>query len=64
MVTIHNGVEVSADPGSGAAVRRELGLAPDDLVVVMLSALRPEKAHDVEVLQAQVDRLIKWATSQ
>ena len=28
-------------------MRRELGLAPDDLVVAMISALRPEKGHDI-----------------
>ncbi len=47
IVTIHNGVDFVAAPGSGAEVRRELGLAGDDLVVGMVSALRPEKGHDI-----------------
>jgi glycosyltransferase involved in cell wall biosynthesis len=47
IVTVHNGIDAVATPGAGAEVRRELGLAPDDLVVGMVSALRPEKGHDV-----------------
>ncbi len=47
VVRIYNGVDFPAAPGSGAAVRAEFGLAPDDLVVGMVSALRPEKGHDV-----------------
>jgi glycosyltransferase involved in cell wall biosynthesis len=49
VVTIHNGVDVSPEPGAGALVRAELGLAPDDLVVGMVSALRPEKGHDIGI---------------
>ena len=47
VVTVHNGIARPARPGEGAAVREELGLGADDLVVGMLSALRPEKAHDI-----------------
>jgi glycosyltransferase involved in cell wall biosynthesis len=47
IVTVHNGIDVVAAPGAGVEVRRELGLAPDDIVVGMVSALRPEKGHDV-----------------
>jgi glycosyltransferase involved in cell wall biosynthesis len=47
IVTVHNGIDAAAAPGAGAEVRRELGLAPDDLVVAMVSALRPEKGHDI-----------------
>jgi glycosyltransferase involved in cell wall biosynthesis len=47
IVTVHNGIDSAAAPGAGAEVRRELGLAPDDLVVAMVSALRPEKGHDI-----------------
>jgi glycosyltransferase involved in cell wall biosynthesis len=47
VVTIPNGSDLVTAAGEGAAVRRELGLAPDDLVVAMVSALRPEKGHDV-----------------
>jgi glycosyltransferase involved in cell wall biosynthesis len=49
IVTVHNGIDVEAAPGAGADVRRELGLEPDDLVVGMVSALRPEKGHDVAI---------------
>jgi glycosyltransferase involved in cell wall biosynthesis len=51
VVTIYNGVDVSVTPGAGAEVRKALGIAPDDLVLTMASALRPEKGHDV-ALQA------------
>ena len=47
IVTVHNGIDAPAAAGAGAEVRRELGLAPDDLVVAMISALRPEKGHDI-----------------
>jgi glycosyltransferase involved in cell wall biosynthesis len=49
IVTIHNGIDVQPATGSGAEVRRELGLAADDQVVGMVSALRPEKGHDVAI---------------
>jgi glycosyltransferase involved in cell wall biosynthesis len=49
VVRIYNGVDVAALPGSGAEVRHELGIAPDELLVGMVSALRPEKAHDVAI---------------
>jgi glycosyltransferase involved in cell wall biosynthesis len=58
IVTVHNGIDTEAAPGEGAAVRRELGLAPDDLVVAMVSALRPEKGHEIalEVVRSLRDR--------
>ena len=43
VVVVHNGIGDQARPGSGRHVRRELGLDPADLVVTMLSTLRPEK---------------------
>lgn len=49
VVKIMNGIEVSPTPGAGADVRRELGIAPDALLVGMVSALRAEKAHDVAI---------------
>jgi glycosyltransferase involved in cell wall biosynthesis len=49
IVTIHNGIDVVARPDAGAGVRRELGLDPRDLVIGMVSALRPEKGHDVAI---------------
>ena len=55
VVTIRNGMDVVPVPRAGAAVRRELGFGPDDLVVGMVSALRPEKSHDIAI--AAVARL-------
>lgn len=49
LVTIHNGIDVEPEPGAGAAVRRELGIGPEERVIGMLSALRPEKGHEVAV---------------
>lgn len=51
VVTVHNGVVDAARPGSGRGVRHELGLHPDDLVVGMVSVLRPGKGHE-QALQA------------
>lgn len=45
-VTVHNGVLAEPRPGAGAAVRAQLGIAPSDLVVGMLSVLRPGKGHE------------------
>jgi glycosyltransferase involved in cell wall biosynthesis len=52
VVVLHNGIGERPRPGSGAGVRRELGLEADDLVVATVSSLRPEKAHDVSVATA------------
>ncbi len=49
LVRIYNGIDVGPAPGNGAAVRRELGVEPDELLVGMVSALRPEKAHDLAI---------------
>ena len=57
LVTVHNGVAAVARPGAGAAVRQELGLAPDDVVVTMLTVLREGKGHDVAA--AAVGRLLE-----
>jgi glycosyltransferase involved in cell wall biosynthesis len=51
VVTLHNGIIDAARPGAGAAVRRSLGLEPTDLVVAMVSVLRPGKGHE-QALQA------------
>lgn len=45
VVTVHNGVRDGVAGARGAQVRRDLGLAPDDIVVTMLSVLRPGKGH-------------------
>jgi glycosyltransferase involved in cell wall biosynthesis len=47
VVRIYNGIDV--EPGAGAGVRRELGIEPGDLVVGMISALRPEKGHQTAI---------------
>lgn len=46
VVVVHNGISDRARPGSGAAVRRELGLPVDSLVALMASTLRPEKNYE------------------
>lgn len=62
VVTVHNGVVDAARPGTGRDVRREVGLAADDLVVAMVSVLRPGKGHEqaleaVRLLQDRHPRL-------
>ncbi|MEJ7783955.1 MAG: glycosyltransferase [Solirubrobacteraceae bacterium] len=49
VVTIRNGVAGRAQPGAGVRIRQELALRPGALVVGTLSALRPEKSHDVAI---------------
>jgi glycosyltransferase involved in cell wall biosynthesis len=53
VVVLRNGIGGRVAPGSGATVREELGLAVDDLVVAMVSSLRPEKAHDIAIAAAR-----------
>jgi glycosyltransferase involved in cell wall biosynthesis len=47
VVTVHNGIARTPQPGAGPEVRAELGLRPDDLVAAMVTVLRPGKGHDV-----------------
>ena len=47
VVTVRNGIAGDVRPGAGAAVREQLGLGPDELVVTMLAVLRDGKGHDV-----------------
>ena len=49
LVTVYNGIDASPKPGSGIAVRRELGFESDDFVIGMVSPLRPEKGHDLAI---------------
>ena len=49
VLTVHNGISAQPLPGAGARVRAELGLAPDDVVVAMVTVLRPGKGHDLAV---------------
>ncbi|MCH1867667.1 glycosyltransferase [Nocardioides sp. CFH 31398] len=58
---LHNGVDVDAfgrpeDLAARDAVRADLGLAPDDVAIGILAALRPEKEH--ELLLAAVRRVV------
>jgi glycosyltransferase involved in cell wall biosynthesis len=47
VVVVYNGIAGTAQPGAGRALRAELGIAGDDVVVAMVSSLRTEKAHDI-----------------
>lgn len=49
VVTVHNGIARSAEPAAGAAVRRELSIAADALVLATVTVLRPGKGHDVAI---------------
>jgi glycosyltransferase involved in cell wall biosynthesis len=49
VVTVHNGIEPPAPRMPPAAVREQLGLDADALVVSIVSILRPGKGHDVVV---------------
>jgi glycosyltransferase involved in cell wall biosynthesis len=49
LVTVHNGIAAERRPGAGARIRRELGLAQDELVVMMISVLRPDKGHELAI---------------
>jgi glycosyltransferase involved in cell wall biosynthesis len=49
VLTVHNGVAARLKRGAGAAVRSELTIHPEDLVVAMITVLRPGKGHDVAV---------------
>lgn len=62
VVTVHNGIADTASPGAGAVVRRELGIAADELVLGMVSVLRGWKGHEaaaaaVDLLQERFPRL-------
>lgn len=51
---IHNGVDPERFCGAGREeARRELGLTPQDLTVVHVAVLRPEKGHDVLLAAAR-----------
>jgi glycosyltransferase involved in cell wall biosynthesis len=49
VVTVHNGIARDARAGAGAAVRAELGIAPDELVVSTVTVLRQGKGHDLAI---------------
>lgn len=52
VVTVHNGVGRRSVPGTGMSVRAELGLGADELLVTMVTVLRPGKGHAVAVAAA------------
>lgn len=54
VVTVHNGIADSAVAGAGAAIRRELGIAPDELVLGMVSVLRGRKGHEAAGAAAEL----------
>jgi glycosyltransferase involved in cell wall biosynthesis len=49
VVTVHNGIAAEARAGAGGAVRAQLGIAPTDHVIAMITVLREGKGHDVAV---------------
>jgi glycosyltransferase involved in cell wall biosynthesis len=49
VVTVHNGIADRVRAGSGQRIRDELGISPEDLVIVMLGVLRVGKGHEVAV---------------
>ena len=55
VVVVHNGIHDDDAAGSGANVRAELGLAPEDIVITMATVLRQGKGH--EIAAAAVERL-------
>lgn len=46
VVTVRNGVDARPCPGAGAAVRGELGIGADELVVAQVAVMRRGKGHD------------------
>ena len=49
VVTVRNGIVAETRPGAGKAAREQLGIARDQLVVGMVSVLRPGKGHDIAI---------------
>jgi glycosyltransferase involved in cell wall biosynthesis len=49
VVVLRNGIAAEPRPGSGAAVREELGIGAGETVAVMVSRLGREKGHDVAI---------------
>lgn len=49
VVTVHNGIAGSVNPGVGREIRAELGIEPDAMVVAMVSILRPGKGHELAI---------------
>ncbi len=49
VVTVHNGIAAEPREGAGGAIRAELGIGAEELVVGMMTVLRRGKGHDVAV---------------
>jgi glycosyltransferase involved in cell wall biosynthesis len=47
LIAMHNGISGDARPGAGRRVRAELGIAPEEQVVGMVSVLRRGKGHAI-----------------
>ncbi len=47
VTTVNNGIRADKPAQSGKRLRRELGIADDDLVVAMVAVLRRGKGHDI-----------------
>lgn len=47
LTVVRNGISLRPAPGSGASIRRDLGLSPDEPVIGMLTSLRAGKGHEV-----------------
>lgn len=56
IVTVRNGTAARPVPGAGAAVRAELGIAPDELVAGIVTVLRAGKGHDVAIAATRMLR--------
>jgi glycosyltransferase involved in cell wall biosynthesis len=49
VTVVRNGIVDRARSGTGASVRRELGLGPNELLITAVSALRPEKNFETAI---------------
>jgi glycosyltransferase involved in cell wall biosynthesis len=47
VVTVRNGIVAEPVPGAGHAVREQLGIGPDELVIAMVTVLRAGKGHEI-----------------
>lgn len=54
VVTIHNGIVDAANPGAGVAIRRQLGIDADALVIGMVGVLRGWKGHEEAAAATQL----------
>jgi glycosyltransferase involved in cell wall biosynthesis len=61
VVTIHNGVELDRfeRPLDTVALRRSLGVAPDDVLAAVVARLEPQKGHDT-IIEAAAALRERW----